>query len=128
MIRIYKDKSKKRSTRVRAKLKKVSQRIRLSVFRSNKHIYAQIIDDTKGKTLVVASDYDIKSENKSKKSKKEETGKAKKLNKYHEVGQALAKKAKAKKISKVYFDRGKYKYHGNIKDLAKGAREGGLEF
>jgi len=108
----------KRQRRVRLKLKARSNRPRLSVFRSNKKIYAQIIDDKKGKTLVAVSEKDLG------KLKKKIT----KTEKAREVGKILAKKAKKAKIAKVYFDRGKYKYHGRIKALAEGAREGGLNF
>lgn len=90
------------------------KRLRLSVFRSNKFIYAQIIDDEKGNTLVAADDQ--KSKIKSKIERAKETGKL------------LAEKAIAKKIVKVYFDRGDFRYHGRIKAIAEGAREGGLEF
>lgn len=108
----------KRQRRVRLKTKAVSSNPRLSVFRSNKKIYAQIIDDKKGKTLVSASEKDLGKINKNK--KKTEIAR--------EVGKILAEKAKKAKISKVFFDRGKYKYHGRVKALAEGAREGGLIF
>lgn len=90
-------------------------RPRISVFRSNKHIYTQLIDDEKGKTLVSASDFELK-EKKDRKSIA------------FEVGKLLAQKAKKKKINKVFFDRGRFKYHGQVQALAEGAREGGLEF
>jgi len=108
----------KRQRRVRLKLKASSDRPRLSVFRSNKKIYVQVIDDKKGKTLVAVSEKELG------KLKKKIT----KTEKAREVGKILAKKAKRSKISKVYFDRGKYKYHGRVKALAEGAREEGLEF
>lgn len=88
---------------------------RLSVFRSSKAIYAQIIDDGSGKTLVFASSLEL-------------GAKAKKTDASKEVGKTLATKALAKKISQVVFDRGGYKYHGRVKALAEGAREGGLKF
>jgi len=113
----YKTKTLARKTKIRAKLKRFGQRHRLSVFRSQKLIYAQIIDDKKGETLVSANEKDI-SKNSEQKSK---------IDKAFQVGEALAKKAIKKKIKKVYFDRGSYKYHGRIKALAKGARKGGLE-
>lgn len=91
-------------------------RPRLSVFRSLKGIYAQIIDDDKGNTLVSALMRDIK----NKKINKMEAAK--------EIGKILAERAVAKKITKVVFDKGAYKYHGRIKALADGAREGGLKF
>lgn len=95
------------------------KRLRLAVFRSNKHIYAQIIDDEKGHTLVAANEKDLK-------LKKEE--KLTKTQKAKMVGKILAEKAKRKKITNVWFDRRAYKYHGRVKALAEGAREGGLKF
>jgi len=115
------NKSIARKIKVRAKLKKFSNRLRLSVFRSNKYIYAQIIDDKKGETLVSASEKDIKAKSEKRKAKN-------KIETAFEIGQIIAQKALKKKIKQVYFDRGGYKYHGRVKALAKGAREGGLEF
>jgi len=92
-------------------------RPRLSVFRSNRYIYAQIIDDVKGRTLV-----SISSRDKSIKDAKF------KLEIAEQVGEKLAVKAKAKKIKRVVFDKSGYKYHGQVKALADGARKGGLEF
>jgi large subunit ribosomal protein L18 len=92
-------------------------RPRLSVFRSLKTIYAQIIDDEAGKTLVSATAKDVKAEKG-----------AKKIDVSKEVGKVLAERAKAKGITKVSFDKGAYKYHGRVASLADGAREGGLEF
>ena len=105
--------------RVRSKVRGTSQRPRLSVFRSLKHIYAQIIDDQKGVTLVAASEKDLSPASLKGKTKTEKA----KL-----VGLALAKKALKKKITQVAFDRGPYRYHGRVKALAEGAREGGLKF
>ena len=108
---------KKRVQRIRKKLKKVnSDRLRLSVFRSSKNISAQIIDDKKNKTLVFASSVGEKNKDKSKDV----------LFKY--IASVLVKKALEKKITKVYFDRGRYKYHGNIKIFADTLRKGGLVF
>jgi len=130
-------KRKKRHRRVRSKIIGTNKVPRLCVFRSNKHIYSQLIDDEKGKTLVSASDLDIKSKIKNKKpkiqtkdKKTEKTQKplsGKEVTAY-QVGQILAKKALNKKFEKVVFDRGGHKYHGRIKALAEGAREGGLKF
>lgn len=106
-----------RRKRVRAKIFGTSNVPRLSVYASNKHIYAQIIDDEKMTTLTAASDRD---KGHKLKGKKTEIARA--------VGNLLAKKAKEKKIKKVVFDRGFRLYHGRIKALAEGAREGGLEF
>ncbi len=110
------NRKKQRQTRIRKNIRIVSDRARLSVFRSNKHLYAQIIDDKAGKTLVSVMDKVL--------SEKTGTGveKAKKL------GLKLAELAKAKKVTAVVFDKGSYAYHGKIKALAEGAREGGLQF
>ena len=94
------------------------QRPRLAVFRSHKSIYAQIIDDAKGKTLVAANEKSIKWPKK----------KLTKTEKALAVGEALATKALKKKIKEVVFDRRKYRYHGRVKALAEGARKGGLVF
>lgn len=96
----------------------MKDRLRLAVFRSNKAIYAQIIDDEKRETLVAASDLGNLSN----------LGNLTKTEKAREVGKILAKKALKKGIKKVKFDRRSYKYHGRVKALAEAAREGGLEF
>jgi large subunit ribosomal protein L18 len=111
------NKKTRRKIRIRSKVQGVSERPRLSVHRSSKYIYAQIINDEKGITLVGATEKDL-----TEKTKLNKTEKAKKL------GEVIAKKAIAKKIKKVVFDRGDYAYHGRVKALADGAREGGLEF
>lgn len=108
-----------RKKRVRAKLPKKEGRLRLSVFRSNKCIYAQIIDDTKSETLVSFSSRQLSKKKTAKKSRTEIA---------RAVGEELAKRAKKAKITKVVFDRAGYKYHGKVKVLAEGARKGGLEF
>lgn len=105
-----------RKLRVRAKTKGTNEKPRLSVYRSNKFIYAQIIDDQKGKTIVGASEKEL-----AIKDKKTKTEKSK------ELGLLIAKKAIAKKVKEVVFDRGSYKYHGRVKQVAEGAREGGLK-
>lgn len=105
-----------RRKRVRAKILGTSARPRLNVFRSLSHIYAQIIDDINGKTLVSANDLELKAK------------KTKKTDKAKEVGKLIAEKAQAKKIKQVVFDRAGFKYHGRVKAVADGAREGGLEF
>jgi large subunit ribosomal protein L18 len=107
----------RRKTRIRAKVKGTSQRPRLTVFRSNKHVYAQLIDDVKQQTLTGASEQELKAVEKVNKS-----GRAK------EIGLLIAKKAAAKKVTSVVFDKGAYKYHGRVKAVAEGAREGGLKF
>ncbi|HOC53615.1 MAG TPA: 50S ribosomal protein L18 [Candidatus Pacearchaeota archaeon] len=108
-----KNKRLKRHKRVRAKIKGAENSPRLCVFRSISHIYAQLINDETGKTLISIQDSGLKG-NKTEIAKK--------------VGNLLAEKAKEKKIEKVIFDRGGYKYHGRVKALAEGAREGGLKF
>ncbi len=109
--------NKKRSTRIRKKLKKVSTgRYRLCIHRSTKNIFAQIIDDINSKTLVSASSLKEKGNNK------------KKMDLSVFVAGVLAKKALEKKIQKVYFDRGSYKYHGRVKIFAETLKKNGLIF
>ena len=105
----------RRKLRARRKVRVAAgERLRLSVFRSSKHIYAQIIDDSKGVTLAAASSASVKTGSKT------DTAAA--------VGKALAEAATAKGVTKVVFDRGSYRYHGRVKALADAAREGGLDF
>ncbi|MDL2343671.1 50S ribosomal protein L18 [Deinococcus sp. MIMF12] len=105
----------RRKLRTRRKVRvAAAERPRLSVFRSSKHIYAQIIDDTTGTTLAAASSSALKSGTKT------DTAAA--------VGRALAEAATAKGVKQVVFDRAGYKYHGRVKALADAAREGGLDF
>lgn len=111
---------KRRHLRVRSKISGTANKPRLNIFRSLTGIYAQVIDDHKGVTLVSASNID-----------KDLRGKMKGKNKTDQamlVGQALAERAKAKGVKKVVFDRGGYRYIGRIKALAEGARKGGLDF
>ena len=110
--------TEKRTKRTRYKLKKVSNRKRLTVFRSNKHLYAQIIDDKAGKTLASAStkEKNMDIDNKDRKSLAEI------------IGKNIAKRSIEKGIKEVAFDKGKYKYHGLIKILADSARTEGLIF
>ena len=109
----------KRKIRNRKKMKDVNRdKLRITVFKSSKNISAQIIDDKIRKTLVSVSS----TEKELKKSKKN------KMDTSNILGELLAKRAKEKKISSVYFDRGGYKYHGRVKALADAAREAGLEF
>ncbi|HOK42143.1 MAG TPA: 50S ribosomal protein L18 [Thermoclostridium caenicola] len=110
----------RKHVRVRKKIFGTSERPRLSVFRSAKHIYAQIIDDTNGTTLVAASTLD-----KALKGKLAGTGNKAAAS---EVGKLIGSKALEKGIKHVVFDRGGYLYHGRVKELAEGAREAGLEF
>lgn len=105
----------KRHQRIRNKISGTAQMPRLNVFRSLNNIYAQIIDDVAGTTLVSASSLELEGNGGNK-----EAAKA--------VGALIAKKALEKDITKVVFDRGGYLYHGRVKELAEGAREGGLQF
>lgn len=105
----------RRQARVRAKISGTADCPRLSVFRSNRGLFLQLIDDSQGKTLVSASQKELK-----KTAKKTELG--------QELGLLIAQKAVAKKISQVVFDRSAYKYHGRVKAVAEGARSGGLKF
>ena len=105
----------KRKFRVRNKIEGTSNRPRLSIQRSNKHIYAQLIDDVNHKTLCSVSDVNLK---------KNGTG----VEKAHKVGELIAKKAKSLNIENVIFDRGSSLYHGRVKALAEGARSAGLIF
>lgn len=117
---INRQKKERRHKRVRMKVSGTKDRPRLCVFKSAKHIYAQLINDENNKTLIEVSDLKIK------KTKSE--GKYLKTDRAKEVGKLIAKSALAEKIDKVVFDRGGYKYHGRVKALAEGAREGGLQF
>ena len=107
----------KRHARVRAKISGTPERPRLNVYRSTKHIYAQLIDDVNGVTLASASSMD--------KAFEGEGGNTEAARK---VGTKIAERALAKNITEVVFDRGGYLYHGRVKELAEGAREGGLKF
>ncbi len=111
---------KRRHRRIRNRISGTAERPRLNVFRSLDHIYAQVIDDVAGKTLASAStvDKDLRGEMADKPKKEQATM----------VGKAVAERAKAAGVSTVLFDRGGYLYHGRIKALADGAREGGLDF
>jgi len=104
----------RRRARIRAKVFGTSERPRMSVFRSLSNIYVQLIDDEKSVTIVSADDKGLKIKGKTAAA--------------HEVGKMIAEKAVEKKIKRVVFDRGGYKYHGRVKAVAEGAREGGLEF
>ena len=112
----HKSAKERRRRRVRAKVRGTAERPRVSVFRSLRHIYAQIIDDTRGVTLAAASDLKLNQKDLSK------------TKIAYAVGLELAKRARKQGIKKVVFDRGPYKYHGRVKALAEGLREGGLEF
>lgn len=104
----------KRHYKIRKRIQSTKEMPRLSVFRSGKHIYAQIIDDSQSKTLMAESDVKIKGSTKKEKA--------------YIVGKNLATKAIKKKIKRIVFDRGGFLYHGRVAELARGAREGGLKF
>ncbi len=104
----------RRHRKIRTKISGTTTRPRLNVFRSNKGMFVQIIDDLKGITLVSASSSEVKAKTKTDNSL--------------ELGKLIAKKAKDNKIESVVFDRGAYRYHGRVKAVADGAREGGLNF
>jgi large subunit ribosomal protein L18 len=120
------EKRLRRHKKIRAKIFGTKEKPRLCVFRSANHIYAQLIDDEKRKTIVSAKDEEIKSL--KSKIQKEENKMSAKIAKAFELGKLIAEKALEKKIEKVVFDRGGYQYHGRIKAVAEGAREGGLKF
>ncbi|MBX6331596.1 MAG: 50S ribosomal protein L18 [Gemmatimonadaceae bacterium] len=108
------EKRYRRHLRVRKKVEGTPERPRLVVYRSLKHIYAQIVDDVSRRTLLTVSDLMV--------------GEGKKAERSAAVGKAVAERAKAAGITRVVFDRAGYKYHGRVKAVADGAREGGLEF
>lgn len=113
------NKVNKRIKRIKHIQKKVfghTNRPRITVYRSNKHLYAQIVDDNSHKTIVAASDYEITTKG------------LKPVEKAEKIGESLAKKALEKNIKEVVFDRRGFRYHGKIKTLAEGARKGGLIF
>lgn len=113
--KIKTEKRNRRRGRIRSKISGTSERPRLSVFKSNKGMYIQLIDDSKSKTIVSAHSKEIKS-----KGKKSEIS--------FELGKLIAEKSKVKKVERIVFDRGGYKYHGRIAKVAEGAKEGGLIF
>ncbi|WP_028319788.1 50S ribosomal protein L18 [Desulfobulbus elongatus] len=110
---------KKRVQRIRVKITGTAERPRMSVYRSNRHIYVQLIDDTQSQTLVALSTGDKNFDDSELNGKCEQAKK---------IGLLIAAKAKAAGIDRVVFDRGGYLYHGRVKALSDGAREGGLEF
>lgn len=108
------DRRNKRKLKIRNRVTGTNDRPRLSVYRTNQHIYAQIIDDSSSHTILATSDVKIDKGTKSERAK--------------QVGENLAKLAKTKSITKVVFDRNGFKFHGRIKELAQGAKDGGLIF
>ena len=117
MLNINKKTARKR--RARARLTSSKDRLRLTVFRSNKYIYGQVINDVEGKTVAAFSSKNLTKEQLKGKSMVQTA---------EMVGEELAKLAKKAKVKSVVFDRGSYKYHGAVRALAEGARKGGLEF
>ena len=117
-VKVIKDKNDQRERRkARFKSAGTEKRPRLTIFRSNKYIYAQLVDDSKGKTLTGVGEKDLKINEK-----------ISKIEKAKMVGQKIAEVALNKKIKEIVFDRSGYKYHGRVKALAEGAREKGLKF
>jgi large subunit ribosomal protein L18 len=116
-VKLYKDNRIRRKLRVKKKIFGTAKKPRVTVFRSNTNIYAQVIDDVKRKTLFEASSVSKDFERKGKK----------KIDQALEVGKLLAKKALEKGIKEAVFDRNGYRYHGRVKSIAEGAREGGLK-
>jgi large subunit ribosomal protein L18 len=112
-VKVKRQKREKRKRRIRKSVSGTKQTPRISVFRSNKHIYAQAIDDVNSITLASAND---------------KNEKAKKSEKAEKVGESLGKKLKDMKIKKAVFDRSGYKYHGRVKQLAEGIRKTGIKF
>jgi large subunit ribosomal protein L18 len=119
-IKTRHERHERKHLRVRKKITGTTERPRLCVFRSLNHIYAQVVDDMQGQTLVSASTLDKDLQAKLKKTGNRDAAK--------QVGMLLAQRAKEKGIETIVFDRGGYLYHGRVKSLAEGAREGGLKF
>ncbi len=107
----------RRASRTRAKISGTAEKPRLSVFRSNRYVYAQLIDDKKGHTVAGISTFEMK----------KSAGKDPKTVQAERIGEKLAKKALASGVKQAVFDRGSYKYHGRIKAVAEGAKKGGLK-
>jgi large subunit ribosomal protein L18 len=107
----------RRASRTRVKIRGTAERPRLSIFRSNKYIYLQLIDDEAGRTMLSVSSFNLKNRGKG----------VKKLDQAKELGEMLAEKAKSIGINAIIFDRGAYRYHGRVKTVAEVARKGGLK-
>ncbi|MFH0987398.1 MAG: 50S ribosomal protein L18 [Patescibacteria group bacterium] len=112
-------KKMRRKARIGARIRSSKKKPRLSIFRSNYHIWCQLIDDLKGETLISASSGELPSKEKKEKNK---------VRLAYEVGRLIAQKSLKAGIKEIVFDKGSYQYHGRIESLAKGAREGGLKF
>lgn len=113
MLKVHKTSKNRRKLRVSSKINGTAERPRISVFRSNKFIYAQVIDDVEGKTIASANSKDLE-------TKSNKTDQAK------NIGLEIGKKLKGMKIEKCVYDRGSYRYHGRVKSLAEGVREAGV--
>lgn len=111
----------RRHIRVRARIKGTSKRPRLCIFRSNRYVWAQLIDDETGRTLAQATDWEKLSKG------KKETAKETRVMRAERVGEMIAKRAAEKKISSFVFDRGGYAYHGRVKAVAEGVRKAGIQ-
>jgi len=119
-------KRERRARRVKMKIFQAGLKPRLSVFRSNKHIYAQLIDDLQNRTITVVKDQELKEEEIERTIREKKM--SRKIAAAYLVGKLIAKKALEEKIKEIVFDRQGYKYHGRVKALAEGAREEGLKF
>lgn len=116
MVKRYNSVKKRRAVGIRSQIRGTADRPRLTVFRSNQHIYAQAIDDVNRKTLVASSSLQLK------------VNKVKKIDLSALVGEDIAKKLQAKKVKAIIFDRGSYLYHGRVKNLAESMRKQGIKF
>lgn len=125
--KIKREKRLRRHRRVRAKIAGTAERPRLSIYKSSKHIYVQLIDDQTAHTLAEADDLEVKDRKSQSITKTGQKLKGKAAIAY-QVGKLIAEKALKKKIKQAVFDRGGYKYQGRVKALAEGVREGGLQF
>lgn len=126
-----KRKQTQRKKRLRARIQGTALKPRFCVFRSSHHIYAQLVDDEGGKILVSSSDLELskkKGASAISKKDKKDASMTNKVSIAYEIGKLIAERSLAKKIEGVVFDRSGYKYHGRVKALAEGARDGGLKF
>lgn len=127
--KIKNQKRDRRRAKIRSRIKGTAACPRLSVFRSNRHVYAQLVDDDSGRTIISAHTREtVKTAKKSAAGKKAAAAPAGAERAEYALGELIAKKAKNKKIGRAVFDRGGYKYHGRVKAVADGARAGGMEF
>ena len=127
-MRAKRQKRLQRHRRVRAKIKGTGERPRLSVFRSNKHLWVQLIDDTRGVTIAAANDAEVNSALERSAIKSGTKEKGTRAARAESLGMIIAARAKEKKIKQAVFDRGGHSYHGLVKAVAEGARKEGLKF